>query len=579
MIHLEDIYGNFQGSVEQLWNCLVKTGANVLNSFVSEFSSFGDSIDSLRGGKPFDENSVLGQTNSWLAELEDKYPNYYTQWERENPYLSALTPTGFANFWGDKVLKNVGFTVGSLASSLLVDAGIELATGGTATPASFILAANQINKAIAPLKNAFRSLAKTTTLNKVDDLMGVARVGGGITEGLRGMNQAYNLKKGLQFAGVTYFAAQGEAMIEGYQNYYQTRADLYKQELDKGTLTADKIAEIEDTAQEVANTTTALNLPVIMASNLLQFPVIFGGRNILKQFSSPFLEVVNKEGLTVVNNYTRKQAYLKTLKELGKDFLTEGGEEGYQYYIGDSIHDYYLDKFNDTATNSLSNYLYEQLPNTVKDEKFWESFIIGGIAGGLMGGYHSVKTNFANERTNRAVENLKPTFERFNSTVKDFVHFAENVEQSNTTDEFQSAHKALFSTVHDSLKYGIYDNFRDNIEDLRNLEVEEYNKLFGTEFNEQQKINHLNSIQNESARIKDDLTQVNKFFSKNPFDSPYVAQRLKDIYKVDQTKIEEGIQRRLFEDYKELTAYNISRLRNTRDQLSNIEQQLKTVGF
>ena len=49
------------------------------------------------------------------------------------------------------------------------------------------------------------------------------------------MNQTYNLKKALQFAGTTYFAAQGESMIEGYQQYYQTKADLYKQELDKGT--------------------------------------------------------------------------------------------------------------------------------------------------------------------------------------------------------------------------------------------------------------------------------------------------------------------------------------------------------
>ncbi len=169
----EDIYGKFQGAGEQLWNSLVKTGATALGSFASSFSSFGPSIDALRQGKPFDEDSYLGQTQGWLRELEDKYPNYYTQWEREHPFQSAITPTGMANFWGDKVLKNVGFTVGSLASAFLVDAGINLATGGTATPATFILAANQIRKAISPLKNAFRSLSKASALNKVDDLAGV----------------------------------------------------------------------------------------------------------------------------------------------------------------------------------------------------------------------------------------------------------------------------------------------------------------------------------------------------------------------------------------------------------------------
>lgn len=582
-VDTEDIYGKFQGGGERLWNSLVKTGATAATSFVSSFSSFGDSIDAIRGGKPFDEDTALGKTQGWLRELENDYPNYYTEWEREHPYLSALPFSGgFTNFWGDKVLKNVGFTVGSLASSLLVDAGIELATGGTATPATFILAANQIKTALSPLKNAFRSLSKVSALNKVDDLMGVARVGEGINSGLKGMNQAYNLKKALQFAGTTYFAAQGESMIEGYQQYYQTKADLYKQELDKGTLTPDKIGEIEQTAQTVGNITTALNLPVIMASNLLQFPTIFGGKKILKQFDSPFLEVVNKEGLTVVNNYSRKQAWVNTMKEITKDFITEGGEEGYQHFIGNSVHDYYLDKFNGTATSTLGQYLGKQLPTTIQDEKFWESFVIGGLAGGLMGAYTPIKTNlFGRERTDKAVQTLQPVYDRFNSAVKDYVHFAENLEFSgddNAVNQFQAAHKALFSTVHDSLKYGIYDNFQDSLNDLRYLPVEEYNKLFGTEYNEQEKLNQLNSIQKESTKIKSDLTEVSKFFQKNPFDSPYVLKRLQDLYKVDQTQAK-NIQAKLFEDYKELTSYNISRLRNTRGKINEIETELKLIGL
>lgn len=580
----EDIYANFQGSGEQLWNSLVKTGATALTSFASSFSSFGDSIDAIRGGKPFDEDSVLGKTQGWLTELEDKYPNYYTEWERDHPFQSALPFSGgFTNFWGDKVLKNVGFTVGSLAASLLVDSGIELATGGTATPATFILAANQIKQALSPLKNAFRSLSKVAALNKVDDLMGVARVGEGINNGLKGMNQAYNIKRGLQFAGTTYFAAQGESMIEGYQQYFQTKADLYKQELDRGTLTLDKIGQIEETAQEVGNITTALNLPVVMASNLLQFPMIFGGKNILKQFDSPFLEVVQKEGLSVVNNYSRKQAWVNTMKEMTKDFVTEGGEEGYQHFIGNSVHDYYVDKFNGTAISTLSEYLGKQLPKTIQDEKFWESFVIGGLAGGLMGGIHPIKTNLigAKDRADKAVQALQPVYERFNSTVKDYVHFAENLELSgdkNAVDQFQAVHKALYSTVHDSLKFGIYDNFQDSLEDLKSLPVEEYNKLFGTEFSEQQKLDQIGSTQRESWKIKSDLTEVNKFFQKNPFDSPYTLKRLQDLYKVDQTQAK-SIQAKLFEDYKELTAYNISRLRNTRNKIGEIETELKTIGL
>lgn len=579
----EDIYGKFQGVGEQLWNSLVKTGANAATSFISSFTTLGPSIDALRQGKPFDEDSVLGETQGWLRELENDYPNYYTQWEREHPFKSAFTPVGITNFWGDKVLKNVGFTIGSLASSLLVDAGITLATEGTAAPATLILAANQIRRAIAPLKNIFRGLTKVSTLNKVNELRGVARVGEGISNGLRSMNQAYNFKKAAQFAGTTYFAAQGEAMIEGYQTYWQTKEDLYKQELAKGELDLNRLSEIETFAQEAANTTTALNLPVIMASNLLQFPTIFAGKSLLKQFDSPFLKIVNKEGLTAVNNYSRKQAWVNTMKEFTKDFLTEGGEEGYQYYIGNSIHDYYIDKFNGTASNSLSNFLAQQLPKKVQEEGFWESTIIGGLAGGLMGSVHTFKKNLigANERTERAKEVLQPILDRFNSTVKDYVHFAENVEHQadgEATNAFQSAHKALFSTVHDSLKYGVFDNFQDSLEDLREIPLDEYNKLFGTELNETERFNHLSKVQQESLRIKQDLTNINKFYQTNPFDSPYVTQRLRDIYKIDQTQVD-NVKVQLFNEFKELVGYNVSRLRNTKDRIDQIEQELKTYGL
>jgi len=577
----EDIYAGFQGGGEQLWNALVKTGATAATSFISSFSSLGSSIDAIRGGQPFDEDSYLGETQGWLRELENDYPNYYSAWEREHPFQSALPFSGgFTNFWGDKVLKNVGFTVGSLAASLLVDAGINLATQGTAAPATFILAANQIRRAISPLKNAFRNLSKTSALNKVDDLAGIARTGEGINQGLSTLNQAYNLKKAVQFTGTTYFAAQGEAMIEGYQTYWDTRARLYEQTSD---INIDKAQEIEDISQTAANTTTALNLPIIMASNLLQFPTIFGGSSLLKRFESPFLDIVNKEGLTVVNNYSKKQAWVNTMKELTKDFVTEGGEEGYQYYVGSSIPDYYVDKFNGDATDSLSRYLGKQLPKTIQDEKFWESVVIGGLAGGLMGGYKPIRQNFfgAKDRTDQVVETLKPVLERFNSTVKDYVHFAETVEHQQDEDavnKFQTAHKALYSTVHDSLKYGIYENFQDSIEDLKNLPVEEYNKLFQTEFNETEKLRHLLGIQRESQKIKSDLTEVNKFFQVNPFDSPYVTKRLSDLFKVDQTQIE-PLKAKLFEDFKELTAYNISRLRNTRGRIATIEDELKTMGL
>ena len=35
--------------------------------------------------------------------MEDDLPNYLTKWEREHPYLSAVSKEGFSNFWFDKI--------------------------------------------------------------------------------------------------------------------------------------------------------------------------------------------------------------------------------------------------------------------------------------------------------------------------------------------------------------------------------------------------------------------------------------------------------------------------------------------
>lgn len=578
---IEDIYAGFQGTGEKWWNALVKTGATASNSFISGFTGFGDQIDQIRTGKLFDPNSTLGDMQGWLTELEDKYPNYYSQWEREHPYASALPFSGgFANFWGDKILKNAGFTIGSLASGVLVDAGIDLATGGAGTPASFILLAKQIERATAPLKKAFRALVKSGVGRNVDDFVGLARVAGSMDKAMEAAASGYNLKRGLQFAATTYFSAQGEAMIEGYQNYYQTKSDLINQAADKGNV-AEKVNEIEDISQQSGKYTTLFNIPIIAASNILQFSNVLSGRNLLKTFESPFLEVINKEGLTLVNNYSRKKAIAGVLKEVGKDFASEGFEEGYQYYIGNALHDYYVDRYNTESKKGMLSFVASQIPKTLEDDQFWQQVYVGGLSGALMGAYHPIRKH-SRGKTDEVIKRLQPVYDRFNSSVKDLVHLAENVEFSqdeDTLNQFYAAHKSLFSTVHDSIKYGAYDNFMDSLNDLRELPVEEYNKLFNTEFKDDiDKGVALTHLINEARQIEKEVTNTAKFFSKNPFEDSYVSQKLQKIFNVNDIDVKE-LQKQMFDHYKELVAYNLSRLRNINEWVVTAEDGMKTMGL
>jgi hypothetical protein len=586
----EDLYAQFQGTGEKLLNATIKTGGTAAASFLSTFTGVPRQIDAIRQGKVeelFNESSSFSQTQAWLESLENKYPNYYSEWEREHPYLSALPFSGgAANFWGDKVIKNIGFTLGSLASSLLIDAGIEIATGGTATPATFVLAGRQLSQAISPLFRAFRNLNKVAAINRVDDLMGVAQVGGGITKGLQTMNNAWSFKKGSQFALSLYGGAQGEAMIEGYHTYIDTKTQLLEEALNKGfDLDPEVVQGIEETAAHAGKMTTLFNLPILMVSNALQFSNVIGGKHLIKQFESPFLKVIQKEGLTVVNDYSRKKAVGNVLRELVKDFGTEGGEEGFQYFTGNSLHDYYVDKFNGQARTGMFDYIKKNAPKVLGEKELWEEFFIGGLSGGMMGVYRPVKQNFfgAKAKNDQVAERLNnQVMNRFNASVQNLTHLGEQVEftqDENQVNQFQSAHKALFSTVHQSLRFGTYDAYLDTLEDLKSLPLDEYNRTFQTEFeNEAEKIRAVEGMIGESRQIAKEVKAVTKFYPRNPFDSPYALQRIQDIFKVNPIQAK-NVQAQLFEDFKELAAYNISRLRNTRASIDDVEMQLKTRGI
>lgn len=583
---IEDLYSQYQGSGEKFGNALLKMGATATGAFINAFTSLGPSIDAIRQGKPFDEDSVMGDLDKWTKSLEDEFPNYYSQWERDHPFMSAIPFSGgAANFWGDKVIKNAGYTIGSLAAAALVDAGIEFATGGAATPATMVLAARQISAALKPLKNMFHNLSKVSVVNKVDDVAGIMRVGNNLSSSLSTVAKAYDLKKGIQFAGVTYFSAQGEAMIEGYQNYLEVKTNIIEDAIkNNAPLTSEFFAKAEADAQRSGTLTTTFNMPLIAISNVMQFSNILKGKDVIKAVSSPFLEVVQKDGISIVNNYSRKAAWKNFSKELGKDLATEGFEEGAQHYIGSAFHDYYVDNFNNEAKKGLKDILWNQIPKTLVDQEFYESVFIGAMTGGLMGVYHPARNNFfgAKDRADRMVSQLKPIYDQFNGTVKDMVHAAENLEFATKSKEFEqyhAAHKSLFHAVHQSLRNDVYESFESNLKDLANLELAEFNKTFGTTLeSETQKIEKISTLLAEAKSIKEDVVNTAKTYSKNPFEGNVLTERLKQVFKVDNSQIK-NIQQKLFEDFKELSAYNVSRLRNTNKKMFGVRGDMYTQGY
>jgi len=579
----EDIYGRYQGAGEQLWNALLKTKAIADTTFISHFLTLPATLDLIRSGKiveAFEDDSLFAVVQNWLSGIEDKLPNYYTEWEREHPYLSAITPTGAANFWGDKVIKNIGFTIGSLGAGLVEDAAIELLSDGAATPVTFIALANQIRKVPSNLFRGFRNLSKAAqTVEGIDQVIGAAKVSKNLYKGLSVPTLA-QISKGSKFAAISYLSAQGESFIEGYHTYLDVKKALLEETVNTGgVLTPNILQDIEQKAQNAGRWTTGLNLPVLMASNLVQFPSLLYGKSVFGK-TLPFIESqITKEGLQLTSNYTFKKGLKQWALESFKDSLSEGGEEAAQYFISNSLHDYYVDKLNPNVKEGLLGFTLSNAKNILNDPQMYEEAFLGALSGLLMGAPASANNLKSNKsRYDSLVSHLNSNLDRFNSTVK---NFSSTIELNNLegSEKEIAAHKNIYSIVHDSLKFGTYETFLDSLNDLKTVELDSFNQTFDTQFeNESDKVNFVNSLISEAEQIKQNVQNVEQFFPTNPYSKPYLAKKIYEAFS-DKTQIElENLQESLFSEFKEVVGYNQSLQRVTNNRSLQYQNELKTLG-
>lgn len=580
----EDVYGRFQGAGEQLFNSLVKFGANAAGTFASSFLTIPATLDLVRQGKyieAYEEDSLFSGIQDALIALEDKFPNYYTSLERNRTdWINAFSPTGAMNFWGDKVVKNIGFSLGGLASGLVVDAAIELGSAGTATPVTFIAAANQFQKFYKNLFRGFRNLVKGS--DQIDNIIDATRVTNSLSKGLEVSNLSRLGTLG-RTAAVTYLGAQGESFIEGYHTYIDTKKQLLEEALQRGELDSETLSEIEQRSQDAGRYTSGLNIPILTLSNLLQFPNLLAGKSMLAATNNFIKMELGEQGLKAISDYSTKKAVKEWAKESFKDIVTEGFEEGAQYHISNSLHDYYVDRVNPKIKQPLFNFLLDNIPDTLTDEQFWSEAGIGALTGFLMGAPATIPHITSGKKRTDDLVNLLNTeggaLQRFNSLAKQYSSNI-NLNLSETERDQQiSAHDALFSTVHDSLKYGTYDVLLDSLGDLKDLDVQDYNKAFGTEFETNvEKDIHLNSIVQEAQQIKQDVLKVNQFYPKNPYSKPYLINKIKKALSPKSETELNNIQENLFNDYKEVVARNESMLRKTKGQILKHKDTLKTFG-
>jgi hypothetical protein len=270
----EEAFGKAQPWYDKWGNALVKFGANTVGTFANGMASIPYTISSIAGGGTPYDNEIGRTVDNWLENMENIFPNYYTKWQQDHPFMSAVPFSGgFANFWGDKFIKNLGFTVGAIGSAVVTDTLVGALTQGLgAAP----LIANQVGKAALWLNKVF------TGTNKAEQLMLLGRAAGRTGEQLFNLKQlaqaaaAAKVANGARFAINLYGASAAEAGFEARDAFNTVREDLIKAYIsEKGysPVGAD-LDQIEKYARSAGNVRFGLNMAILGLSNAIQFDSI-----------------------------------------------------------------------------------------------------------------------------------------------------------------------------------------------------------------------------------------------------------------------------------------------------------------
>ena len=611
-VDLENIYGIQQPWYSQMGNATAKFFATGIGTFAQGFATIPNTVAAVKNGS-FSELSgkdgYESDIDTWLKNLEDTFPNYYSRWEKEHPYRSMIPfMRGSANFWGDKVIKNLGFTAGAIGSALVQDAAVAYVTGGIG---EIPLIANQIGKASLYLNKLF------TGTNKLDKVLDTARALGKSERFIDNLSDlgraaaATKLANGFRYGLTLYGSARTEAAVEARDAYRQVRDELinqYKGENGGAEPQGAALSEIENYATDAMNVRFGANMALLTVSNALQFGTLFKSfTNMSKGVPGSIERTLEDAGRIGLTQGSLDVFEKKAISGLGakvwdavkpslKNVLSEGiYEEGGQYAVEKGTYDYYTRKYKnlkDPNNRENWNTLNEALISTNKGlaEQFGssvgiEQMLIGGISalitGGVTGRIQRAKGEPTKDQRLQSAINIVNRYgltgimqDQYSDTLNSAGNAREMQEAASSGNIFKYKnlkHDQFFGFVSSRIPSDLHDVTIEQLNMLKDLDKAEFEKTFGMDFTESNKstvVEYVDSLIDKANGIKDMYDSVN-FTFKNPF---------KSYLNPTEDEVEENFKYDTYNDWKTNLVYYASVAPDVNNRLNNIQNDLAAIN-
>lgn len=374
-------YGDYRGE-RQPWYAkigaglakgVVLAGTTFLNGTVGLVAGVGTAVTEGRWSGLWD-NDFSRAMDSINKGAEEVLPNYYTQDELNQPWYTNIFT---ANFWGDKFIKNIGFTVGAFYSGGIyskglgaimqaVKAGSKATSMVTSGVGSVISAVNEGSIEALNAANEFEEKYKTA----LDDEF---------RQRLEAIQAEYNANAGKELV----------RMGGDSQGFYDPAYVKYKEAIERERNNYNQaLAKLEEDKAKVGNATLLMNIPILTASNFYQFGKLYSrGFNTARRTADIVGDVGKYEARGLSKTARAGRILGGGLMEGKEEVEQQIATDVSQHYYATDVNNYYRSLQDpDAAQETLSwtKSFGETLGRTLGEGSTWEQFFIGGLTG-LMG--------------------------------------------------------------------------------------------------------------------------------------------------------------------------------------------------
>lgn len=377
---LNDKRAENQSGVMQLINGLTKgvllAGTTFLDGTIGLLAGGAEAIrrGEWSGLWDNDFSKAMQSINDWS---EQAMPNYYSQEEQEREWYKNI---GTANFWGDKFIKNLGFTVGAFYSGNLYAGAGRAAT--KAITKGIAKQAFGAGKTISEVKKAVGTAQKVSNMTNGAIGSFISAVNEGRIEALNNSRDWYN-------AQLAPLQDEHDAKIEALMQEYELTGDpMVAQQIDdERELWGKTLARLDDDRKKMGNVDLALNIPILTVGNAIQFGKMYAngfrtGRrasNIVKGMDGKYAAGTTK-GKAVA------RALLNPLAEGNEEISQKAAQTIAGDYYAPDINMFYKSGGDEEAAKETLDWwkaTAQGLNETWNDGSSWEEFFIGTLTGAL----------------------------------------------------------------------------------------------------------------------------------------------------------------------------------------------------